>query len=370
MPLAAAYVDSDGTILSSNAAFDALCADSTGKTSSGARALPVLFIPEDRERVLAILAASGGRVRRTSRSTTMLGTLARVAAEFVPIRRKSAAGFVWLVTLSPTQKASETTSVLAVKAALTAGIVHDLRAPVQVVLGWASLLRRKRDDPERIEQALSIIERNAEQLMKLLEDLLEQTRPAWTRTPVRRGEVDLAGLLSAEIRAVQPLADEAGVGLTLILDSPGIAVEGDEVQLRRVLANLLGNALKFTPRGGAIEIRLWHSESSAGIVVRDTGQGIDRELLPKVFEPYWQEPGDAAGRKGLGLGLHVVRQLVELHGGTVSVASEGSGRGTTFTVVLPAGQNGTEAEHPEPAARPAPPTPFDDTQSLQKVQYH
>ena len=133
--------------------------------------------------------------------------------------------------------------------------------------------------------------------------------------------------------------------LSIAVDSDGILVEGFEIQLRRIVINLLGNALKFTLRGGAVECRLWQSGGWAGLVVRDDGPGIPGELLPRVFEPFVQELGHLAhGNEGLGLGLAVVRQLVELHGGNVTAESAGDGGGATFTVLLPAVANPAAAE--------------------------
>ena len=336
---AAAYVDSEGAILAGNAAFHALISMSGADDEAGAGAvlLPMLFVQRDRQGVRDLLAAPPNLARSTSRAATLARALVPTLAEFVPIRRKPRAGAVWLVTLRPSsQQARAPSADLASRAAVTAGIVHDLRAPVQVVLGWASLLKRKHDEPARIEHALTIIERNAELLLDLLEDLLEQTRPSWT-SALRRQKVDLVELVRDEVRAVQPLADEAGVTVSLEIEWTTVAVEGSELHLRRVVANLVGNALKFTPQGGTVECRVWRAAALAGIVVRDNGRGIGRESLARIFEPFEQEPESPMLRAaGLGLGLHVVRQLVESHGGAVAAASPGSGRGATFTVLLPA----------------------------------
>jgi signal transduction histidine kinase len=256
-------------------------------------------------------------------------------AAFVPFRRRSQERTLWLVTLEPSDHAGEPRD-LASRAAVTAGIVHDLRTPVQLVLGWASLLRRRPADVERIEHALTMIERNAELLTDLLEDLLDQTRMAATRTGRRVQRIDLLALLAAEVRAMQPIADAGGVRLTLVTDLSTLAVAGDAVELRRVVINLVDNALKFTPRNGVVECRLWRTGEWAALAVRDNGPGISPEFLPRIFDPFVQETGAVARRgEGVGLGLAVVRQLVEFHGGSVSVASAGSGCGTTFTVRLP-----------------------------------
>lgn len=146
--------------------------------------LPVLFADEERDRVCEILAGARSPVRRNLRPVGVADSAARMAAEFVPIRRKSAAVVVWLVTLRPAEVAFEHSSELAVKAAMTGRIVDDLRTPIQEVIGWSALLRRTRDTPEHVDQALAIIERNAELLIRLLENLLAECR----RVEVRRHE--------------------------------------------------------------------------------------------------------------------------------------------------------------------------------------
>ena len=340
LPSPAVYVDGGGCILVENDAFRALregCGSSSPLASGEGSALPMLFAEGDRNAVREILASQRRRSRRTSRGVSLAGSLVPMVAEFVPVRRKSQGSTFWLVTLRPPQQVPEPSGDLASRAAVTAGIVHDLRTPVQLVLGWASLLRGRTDDPRRIEHALMIIERNAELMMDLLENLLEQTRPPSTRTPARSQQIDLVALVSAEVRAMQPLADENGVRLSLEIDSPTMTVAGDVLELRRVVINLLGNALKFTPRDGAVECRLWLSGGRAAMAVRDNGHGIAREFLPRVFDAFVQEPGDRLRTdEGVGLGLAVVRHLVELHGGSVTAASGGNGCGAIFTVLLPA----------------------------------
>jgi signal transduction histidine kinase len=214
------------------------------------------------------------------------------------------------------------------------GVVHDMKTPLQCVLGWASLLRHMRE-PERIESALKIIERNAKVQMDLLEDLLELLQPSSGHLRRRRQHVDLAGLVKAELRAVEPLADECQVRVALTASSPTVEIEGSETDLRRIVANLVGNALKFTPRGGSIECRVWQSGAWAGVAVRDTGRGIDAAFVPHIFDAYRRGSGRGSREEGWGLGLNIVRHLVRRHGGTVTVRSAGRGRGTTFCVLFP-----------------------------------
>jgi signal transduction histidine kinase len=175
LPFAAAYVDPEGAILSSNQTLDPLLRNHAGDGSPDENRFDVIFVPEDREQVREILAGPASRVRRRLRIAA--ASAVNLRAEFVPIKRRVQAGIVWLVVLRPNETVTQLTPELAAKTALTERYVDDLRAPVQDVLGWASLLRRSRDEPERLEQALATIERNAELLMNLLQRLLEETRP-------------------------------------------------------------------------------------------------------------------------------------------------------------------------------------------------
>ena len=176
LPFAAAYVDRDGAILSSNEAFAPLLPDPAGNGSLDGNRFDIIFVPEEREQVREILAGPGSRVRRMLRLVAA-DSAVKLTAEFAPIRRRVQTDVVWLVTLRPVETTVQITRELAAKAALTERYVDDLRTPVQDVLGWASLLRRTRDEPERLEQALATIERNAELLMDLLQNLLQETRP-------------------------------------------------------------------------------------------------------------------------------------------------------------------------------------------------
>jgi len=224
-----------------------------------------------------------------------------------------------------------------IRTTIAAGIVHDLKLPLQVVLGWTSLLRRARPDPAQIEHALTVLERNTQLQVALLEHLLEVLYPTLQASTLDRTRLDFRELVETEVRAVQPLALEKGVRVSFSAPSYDFSVEGTDVHLRRVVANLIGNALKFTSPSGAIDCRLWRSKTSIDLSVRDTGRGIDRGFLPRVFEAFRLQPGTGGrDRNGLGLGLSVVRHLVELHGGTVTATSDGRGCGSTFTVTLPA----------------------------------
>jgi signal transduction histidine kinase len=335
LPSAAAYVDADGRILVENEPFRELRSVHPGAIPAEAFTLPRLFADEEREVIREMLGEHHPRLRRAARAFSVVGSPTRMFVECVPIMRRSGGNF-WLVTLRPARSGAKLSDDLVSRATVTAGIVHDLRAPVQLVLGWAALLRRQDDEPDRIEHAMTIIERNAVLVMSLLEDLLEQTRATWVRAPRRPHHVDFVELVRAEVKAVQNLADERRIAISLAVESPAVAVEGDETHFRRVVVNLLGNALKSTPAGGAGECKVWSSDGWAGISVRDTGPGIPRELLPRVFEPFAHHSKRPLHKdEGLEPGLAIVRQLVERHGGTVTAESAGSGSGATFTVRLP-----------------------------------
>jgi len=220
---------------------------------------------------------------------------------------------------------------------IAAGIVHDLKLPLQVVLGWASLLKRDEHDGAQLDHALTVVERNTRLQMALVDHLLEVLLPTWHSSGLRGQPLDFRALVENEVRAVQPLAREKGIRVSCSAPSSDFTIEGIDVHLRRVVANLVGNALKFTSAPVTIDCRLWRSSASVGLDVCDSGLGIDRVFLPSVFEAFRLAPGKG-GRdsNGQGLGLSVVRHLVELHGGTVTANSDGRGCGSTFTVTLPA----------------------------------
>jgi signal transduction histidine kinase len=341
---AAVYVDRDGTILDGNEAFEHLwnqCV-TAGRPAHG-RTLLAVFAEDEHEMVRHVLDTFDVSMPPLAPALHLAASHVQAAVEFVPIRRKSYPGSLWLVTLRTDQRSPDLSDNEVSRAALTAGIVHDLRTPMQSVLGWASVLRRTRE-PERIECALTVIERNVKVQMELIEDLLEVLHSSSSRPRLRRQRVDLAKLVKAELRAVEPVAEESQIGVSLTIDSPFVDVEGNETHLRRVVANLVGNALKFTPRGGSIHCRVWRSAAWAGILVRDSGRGIDPAFVPRVFDAFSQESAD----HGWGLGLNVVRHLVKLHGGTITAASLGHGHGATFSVLLPAMTAG-EVPLPYPA---------------------
>jgi PAS domain S-box-containing protein len=214
---------------------------------------------------------------------------------------------------------------------------HELRTPLASMLSWLRVLRGKKALPaERVEQALASMERSARLQAKLVEDLLDVSRIVTGRLRLDLRPVGLAGIARAALQTVTPAAEAKGVRLLADLDGADPVVAGDADRLQQVVWNLLSNAVKFTPGGG--EVRVWIEVAArhARLVVRDTGRGIPREFLPSVFERFQQaDTPSTRAEGGLGLGLAIVRHLVELHGGTVGVESPGEGAGATFMVTLP-----------------------------------
>ncbi len=215
---------------------------------------------------------------------------------------------------------------------------HELRTPLNAIVGWASILRRDHR-PESVRQGVEVIERNAKLQARMVEDLLDMSRILSGKLAMELQRTDLSGVIEAAVAAVRPVADAKDVRLHTAM-SPTAPVNGDPGRLQQVLWNLLTNAIKFTPPNGMVMIVAHEIERegarSVEIRVSDTGQGIDPKFLPFVFDRFRQADASTTRRHGgLGLGLSIVKTLVELHQGTVEAHSEGEGRGSTFTVRLP-----------------------------------
>jgi PAS domain S-box-containing protein len=217
-----------------------------------------------------------------------------------------------------------------------ATISHELRTPLSAILGWARMLRMGQLSPENSTKALETIERNARAQAQLVDDLLDVSRIITGKLRMDVQPADPNTFIDAAVEAVRPAAEAKGVRVQKIIDSGPIAIPGDPVRLQQVVWNLLSNAIKFTPRGGRVQIQSQRVNSHLEIVVSDTGQGIPADFLPHVFDRFRQaDQRTSRQHGGMGLGLAIVRHLVELHGGTVQANSEGEGHGSTFTVMLP-----------------------------------
>jgi PAS domain S-box-containing protein len=217
-----------------------------------------------------------------------------------------------------------------------ATVSHELRSPLNSILGWSRMLSEKRLDEEKSARALEVIYRSAHAQNKLIGDLLDVSRIIVGKSRLDMREVKLPPIIEAAMDAARPAADAKKIRIVSALDPAAGPVAGDADRLQQVVWNLLSNAVKFTSAGGQITIRLELEGASVMITVNDTGEGIEPEFLPFVFDRFRQFEGRPARiHGGLGLGLAIVRHLVELHGGTVSAASRGRGQGATFAVTLP-----------------------------------
>lgn len=252
-----------------------------------------------------------------------------------------------------------------------ATVSHELRNPLNAILGWAHMLRLGKLTPPNAERAVETIYRNAQSQAQLVADLLDVSRIISGKLRLDMRQVDVIYIINAAIDSIRPAADAKSIRLQTILDPAAGPISGDADRLQQIVWNLLTNAVKFTPKGGRIQVRLQRINSHVEIVVSDSGVGINKEFLPHVFDRFRQ--ADASTTRihgGLGLGLSIVHQLVDLHGGSVNVHSEGEGKGATFTITLPfvsvvSDQN--EAE-PAPPANPEKITTFDGLPSLQGLK--
>ncbi|HEX9962618.1 MAG TPA: ATP-binding protein, partial [Pyrinomonadaceae bacterium] len=217
-----------------------------------------------------------------------------------------------------------------------ATVSHELRTPLNSIIGWITMLRDGNLAGANRERALEAIERGAKSQSQLIEDLLDVSRIISGKLGLNVQPVNIVPVINAAVETVRPAAEAKAIELHAIIN-PGIAmISGDADRLQQIIWNLLSNAIKFTPKGGAVEIVLPESDSQIEIIVRDNGKGISRDFLPFVFDRFRQADGSITRHfTGLGLGLAIVRHLVELHGGSVGVESEGEGKGATFTVRLP-----------------------------------
>jgi PAS domain S-box-containing protein len=220
---------------------------------------------------------------------------------------------------------------------------HELRTPLNAVLGWVQVLRTASGTPENRNRALATIERNARSQAQIIDDLLDVSRIVTGKLALKSAPVELLGVIDGALETVSLAVHAKPLTLTKHIDVASAIVSGDADRLRQVITNLLTNAVKFTPPGGQITVRLDADDDTAIVQVADTGQGIHPALLSHVFDRFWQ--GDNSITRthgGLGLGLAIVKHIVEMHGGEVSAQSAGAGVGTTFTVKLPLGTRGRD----------------------------
>jgi signal transduction histidine kinase len=313
------------------------------------RAVAVVRFDERREhRAVAGVADDGTAPRlrtaplrgRDGRSLGAIEVVQRPDADFTPEDHDV------LVQLSQTTSVAIENTLFAeareanrLKDEFLATVSHELRTPLSALLSWAAVLRRCGADAAATTRALDAIERNATAQARIVDDLLDVSRIVAGKLKLNTAAVRLEGVLESALESTLAAAEAKGIQVATAIRPVAGRVVGDAIRLQQVVSNLLSNAVKFTPRGGRIEVSLHQAASEAVIEVRDTGRGIAAAFLPHVFDPFRQ--GDASATRstgGLGLGLAIVRQLVELHGGRIEARSAGEGRGATFVVYLPAGR--------------------------------
>jgi signal transduction histidine kinase/ActR/RegA family two-component response regulator len=223
-----------------------------------------------------------------------------------------------------------------IKDEFLATLSHELRTPLNAVLGWARVLRKSQGLSEEIANGLTVIERNARSQAQIIGDLLDMSSIISGKVRIHLEPVGLGALIAATVETVRPAAEAKAIRLTVSIDQREDVLQGDPSRLQQVFWNLLSNSVKFTPQGGEVTVTLWRSASHIRIEVGDNGEGIDPSFLPHIFDRFRQADASSARRHGgLGLGLSIVRQLVELHGGTIHARSDGPGTGSHFQIAFP-----------------------------------
>ena len=304
-----------------------------GQIGADAAGLTYLCVPiRARDRVAGVLTLGyvGTRdVRQDPKETDLLfgEDLARRLAAAVDVSELYALAQRERVNLEQANR---------VKDEFLATLSHELRTPLNAVLGWTQLLRAGTLDAKGVARALETVERNARSQAQLIADLLDVSRIVSGKLKLEMSRVPLRQIVDEAVIAAGPAADAKKVALVANLDEAAFEVSGDAERLKQITSNLISNAIKFTPPGGTVTVLLARRPGWASLMVKDTGQGITREFLPFVFDRFRQADSTTTRTQGgLGLGLSIVKHLAELHGGTVSVASEGEGAGSAFTVEIP-----------------------------------
>lgn len=342
-------LDPGGCVLSWNAGAERTLGYTEGEVLG--RHFSRLFTPEDirlgePEKELSQAAAKGRaederwHIRKDGSRFWAIGTLTALRDESGTLR-----GFTKVLRDSTErkrledalrQRAEELSAADRSKDEFIATLSHELRTPLNAILGWAHLVRSGKLDQKTAEHALHVIERNAMTQARLIEDLLDVSRIVTGKIRLDVRPVELAPVIRAAVDSIRPAAEAKSIQVDVALDPSVGPISGDSSRLQQVIWNLLSNAIKFTPKQGRVEIRLERIDSNALVVVSDTGMGIPPDFLPYVFDRFRQ--GDTTitrSQGGLGLGLAIVRHLVELHGGTVRAESLGENQGATFKIWLP-----------------------------------
>jgi two-component system CheB/CheR fusion protein len=294
----------------------------------------LLMMPVGQDDPVAAIGAYWARVHEpTPQEQRMLQSVANAAAMAMrnvyldsqlqaAVRRESEA-----------RKSAEELNTL--KDQFLATLSHELRTPLHVIRNWAWQLKKLAGNNEHVKKAAEVIDRNATMQARLVEDLLDVSRAAAGKLKIELQLMDLGAMCAAVVEVVQPSAREKGITLTLEQD-PSVQIWGDPDRVQQILWNIITNAIKFTPAGGGVTVRATRRLRHACVIVKDTGAGVDPQFLPHIFERFRQADGSATRRHGgLGLGLTIVKELMDLHRGSVRAESEGLGRGLTMTLEFP-----------------------------------
>jgi signal transduction histidine kinase len=324
----------------------AVAANVSKRTMDGMRAI-VARMKTREDAVTAERNAQAAYSYRTARMTGFVTTgvaILAVIVLFIGMQRYGAVRLRAAGALETQQ--AQLREALQQKDDFVALVSHELRTPTNTIAGWAQILEERAVGDDRVQRAIASIRRNADSARQLIEDLMDTTQMVSGRMRLTVADVDIRNVVREAIEAVRLSADNKGVILTDEIQSELPAIRGDAGRLKQVVWNLLANAIKFTPSGGRVTIDVKSMSKGVRLEVRDTGEGIDGSFLPHVFERYRQAAVSTSAQRGVGLGLAIVRHLIELHGGTVTAQSAGPGLGSTFVVELP-------ASVPSLSARPA-----------------
>ncbi len=322
---------------------EAIAGDPQGRTAAAARerwaeiadmrTRATQIVDREKRTRIARTRRFEAQTRATTIGAVSLLALLAAAASLSSQRRIQLIGALMRREREALARAQE---ALRTKDAFLSTLSHELRTPLTPILGWVTIARTRHLQGEALDRALASIERNAKAEARIVDDVLDIGRITAGKLRIAQEPIDPAAFVRAAIDVVELSAHAKGIALEAAIASPLPAVVGDPVRLQQVVWNLLSNAVKFTPRGGRVEIRVDGDDRLVRIRVADDGAGIPAEFMPHVFEYFRQaDPSTTRAHGGLGLGLAIVRHLVEMHGGEVHVESGGPGRGAIFTVTLP-----------------------------------
>ncbi|MCG3121865.1 MAG: Sensor histidine kinase RcsC [Phycisphaerales bacterium] len=316
-----------------------------------------ILIPHGRlqeEALILSRVSQGERVTLDTERLTKAGRLIHVSVSVSPVRddhgvitgaskiarditdRKMAERERESLLASERSARSEAERLSRVKDDFLATLSHELRTPLTAILGWSQLIRKPETSAQEVAHGLAVIERNARAQSQMIEDLLDVSRIASGKLRLDVQRVNLTAVVEQAVASARPAADAKSIRLQCVLDPRSCTVNGDPTRLQQIVWNILSNALKFTPKGGRIQVVTRRVNSSVRLEISDSGKGINAKFLGVIFDRFRQEDSSTTRHYGgLGLGLAIVRQLTELHGGTVRASSDGEGKGATFCVELP-----------------------------------